>query len=236
MHQRLEPIRWLFLDPSVLLNENDTEREARRLLATALGQRGQFVEQEQVERAWMQAIASTRPVHPLIGAAQHLAPSSAAAAAIADEVIRTTRNLDTLYSGVHLALNVLQARFRVGIIGPYRLPGTRAKLDKFHLSFQVMALSDEQHLSEKLDAYGRPEPSLFVWALHKAGIPAREAAFASDRVDLGLAPAKTAGMTTFWLRLTNHKLRYPRNEAERPDLTLNSLNELAQLVTQEPAI
>lgn len=227
MHQRLQHIQWLFLDPSVLLNTNDTDREARRLIAAALARRGRPVDQEQVERAWMQAIASPRPVRPLAGAIDLLAPDPRTAATVLDEVTRGIRALDTLFSGVQLALGNLQKQVRVGLIAPYRLGGTRARLERFHLTgFPIVAISDELNLSHKLDAAGRVDPGLFVWALRKAGCQAGQAAFASDRVDLGLAPAKLAGMTTVWLRLTNYKLRYPRTGAETPDLTCNSLNEL----------
>ncbi|MDF2629653.1 MAG: family hydrolase [Symbiobacteriaceae bacterium] len=226
MHQRLQHVQWLFFDPSVLLNENDTEKEARRLAAEALGRRGVPVELERVERAWMQAIASPRPVHPLSGAVQLLAPDPSVAKAVVDEVTRSCRNLDMLYSGLQLALGALTRQVKLGVIGPYRLPGTRAKLEKFHLSFPVVALSDEQNLSHKLEVGGRPDPALFTWALRKAGCPAGQAAYASDRVDLGLAPAKAAGMTTAWVRVTNHKLRYPRSSAETPDLTVNTIGEL----------
>lgn len=210
----------------MLLNENDTEKEARRLTAEALARRGRPVELERVERAWMQAISSPRPVHPLAGAIQLLAPDSATAAVILDEVTRSVRNLDTLYSGLQLALNSLHKQVKLGVVGPYRLPGTRARLDKFHLSFPIIALSDELNLSHKLDLSGRPDPALFTWALRKAGCPASMAAFASDRVDLGLAPARAAGLTTVWVRATNYKLRYPRSTAETPDLTVNSVSEL----------
>jgi beta-phosphoglucomutase-like phosphatase (HAD superfamily) len=228
MHQRLQSVQWLFLDPSVLLNENDTDREARRNIAAALAKRGRPVEQEAVERAWMQAIAATRPLHPLVGAVRILASDAATAASVVEEVTRTTRNLDTLFTGAQLALHALGAQLKIGVIGPYRLPGTRARLEKFHLRFPVMALSDEQNLSHQLDTAGKPDPALFIWALRQAGCPASQAAYASDRADLGLAPAKTAGLLTIWLRQTNHKLRYPRTVVETPDVTLNSLGELAQ--------
>lgn len=227
MDERLQSVQWLFLDPSVLLNENSTDREARRLVAAALSRRGRTVTQEQAERAWMQAIAAARPLHPLVGTVQALAPDAGSAAAILDEVLRGVRNQDLLFTGVQLALGQLAKRYKIGLIGPYRLPGTRARLAKFHLtSFAVMALSDELNLSHTLDMTGKPDPAIFTWALKKAGCPAGRAAFASDRVGLGLAPAKLAGMTTIWLRQTNFKLRYPRSTVETPDMTLNSLNEL----------
>ncbi len=218
------------MDPSVLLNEGDSDREARRNIAAALAKRGRPVGQEQVERAWMQAISAPRPVHPLVGAVQLLAPDTGTSTAVVEEVIRGSRNLDTLFPGVQLALQSLQAKYKLGIIGPYRLPGTRSRLDKFHLSFGVVALSDELNLSHRLDVGTKPDPALFTWALKKAGCPPQRAAYASDRVDLGLAPAKAAGMTTIWVRATNHKLRYPRISAETPDLALNSISELASLV------
>lgn len=226
-------IQWLFFDPSVLLNETGTDREARRLIAATLAKRGRPVDQDQVERAWMQAIAATRPINPLEGAIRLLSPDSNSARAIREEVLRNLRNQDTLVTGLQLALGSLQPRFKLGVIGPYRTPGSRAGLERFHLHFPVVALSDEQQLSHNLDASGKVDPALFVWALRKAGCPANHAAFASDRVDLGLAPAKLAGMTTIWLRQTNHKLRYPRNSTETPDLTYNSLPDMARALTTQ---
>jgi FMN phosphatase YigB (HAD superfamily) len=228
MNQRLAQVEWLFLDPTVMVNENETDREVRRQIATALGRRGQPVLQEQVERAWMQTIAATRPIPPLVGAIQMLAPGPSVAAAVVDEVTRSARNLDTLQPGTQLALNALQRRFKVGIISPYRLGASRKRLVRFHLSFPVEALSDELKLSHQVGSSGKTDPALFVWALRKAGVVASHAAFATDRVDLGVAPAKAAGLVTIWLRVTNHKLRHPRNSLETPDLTLNSLGELAK--------
>jgi len=232
MRLRLQQVQWLFLDPSVLLNENETQREMRHNLRLALARRGRTVDQEAVERAWMQSITSPRPVHPLAGTAELLAPDTATAAAVVSEVIRTTKSVDTLYPGVQLALHTLEKAFKLGIIGAYRLPGVRSQLNRYHLHFPIVALGDELNLSNKLEIGTRPDPALFVWALRKAGCPASQAAFASDRVDLGLAPAKMAGMTTIWLRQTNHKLRHPRNSLETPDLTFNQLADLARYVEE----
>lgn len=230
--QPLNQLQWLFFDPSVLLNETGTDREARRSIADALARRGRQVAQDQVERAWMQAIAATRPIHPLEGAIRLLAPDSATARSVLEDVVKNTRNQDTLVTGLQLALNALQPHFKLGVIGPYRTHGTRASLERFHLHFPVMALSDEQNLSHEI-ATGKVDPALFTWALRKAGAPPTQAAFASDRVDLGLAPAKLVGMTTIWLRQTNHKLRYPRNTTETPDMTFNSVPEMARALTRQ---
>lgn len=228
MIPRLERIEWLFFDPSVLLNESATEREYRRTIAELLTRAHRPTDTEQVERAWMQAIAAPRPVPPLEGAIRLLAPEPNLARSILDGVVRSTRNHDMMVTGLQLSLNSLQPRFHLGVIAPYHPPGMRSRLERFHLRFAVTALGEEQHLSERLDATGKVDPALFVWALRKAGCPAEHAAFASDRVALGLAPAKAAGLTTIWLRQTNHKLRYPRTEAETPDLTYNSLADLAR--------
>lgn len=232
MHPRLQQIQWLFLDPSVLFNENETERAIRHNIQVALARRGRQVDQMAVERAWMQAITAPQPVHPLAGAVKILAPDAATAAAVLAEVIRNVHCVDILHPGAQLALNTLEKRFELGIIGPYRLPGVRNQLNRYHLHLPVVALCDELNLSNTLEMGPRPDPALFIWALRKAGCPASQAAFASDRVDLGLAPAKMAGMTTIWIRQTNHKLRHPRNHLEMPDLTFNQLSDLARIVEQ----
>lgn len=220
-------VQWLFLDPSVLLNENGTEQRWRLGLVQALQRRGRAVTLEQVERAWMQAISAPRPMQPLVGAVRHLAPE-APADEVVGEVLRSTDPQDMLVTGLQLALNELRQRFRLGVIGPYRPPGSRERLARFHLSFALVALSDELNLSHRLDATGKIDPSLFTWALRKVNALPGQAAFASDRVALGIAPAKMAGLTTIWLRSTNHRLRYPRNSYETPDLTFNSLPEMAR--------
>lgn len=226
MHQKLQGLQWLFLDPSVLLNSNDTDREARRLIAAALARRGRPVTLDQVERAWMQSISAPRPVQPLSGTVNALAGDPATAAAIMAQVSQSLRPLDSLFPGIQLALGALGKAFHLGIIAPYQPIGTRARLERFHLRFGVVALSDEVGLSGNLPPTGRPDPALFTWALRKAGCPPSLAAFATDRVDLGVAPARAAGMSTIWVRTTNYKLRYPRSSAETPDLVVQSLSDL----------
>ena len=229
MHPKLQNIQWLFFDPSVLLNETATEFETRRQIVAAFARRGQSIGMDQIDRAWMQALNAPQPVHPLAGAIQVLAGRGSDPADVLGEVLSRTSSLDAPFAGVHLVLNNLLNNFNLGVIGPYRIPGGRAQLERFRLALSVLALGDEQHLSFRLDVGGRPDPALFVWALRKAGCPSANAAYASDRVDLGLAPAKMAGMTTIWLRQTNHKHRHPRSTIETPDLTFNTLAELTRI-------
>jgi len=228
LHPKLENIQWLFLDPSVVLNETATEAEARRQMVAAFARRGQSVGGDQIDRAWMQALNAPQPIHPLVGAIRILAGRTADPDDVVNEVLLRTNGLDTPVAGVHLALNALVSQFKLGVIGPYRIPGARTQLERFRLSLGVLALGDELLLSHRLDVGGRPDPALFIWALRKAGCVAAHAAYASDRVDLGLAPAKMAGMTTIWLRQTTHKHRHPRSTAETPDLTFNTLADLAR--------
>ncbi|HLO02459.1 MAG TPA: HAD family hydrolase [Symbiobacteriaceae bacterium] len=227
MNPRLAGLQWLFLDPSLILNETETEREQRRILAALLQKRGRPVTQEQVERAWMAAISAAQPQHPLLGAARALAPDPSSAEALAQEVTRTARPADTLWAGVQLALGQLSATYRVAVVGPYRAPGSKARLERFSLKLEFLLLSEESGLSHRMGPTGKPDGALFTAALRKVGAPAARALFATDRVDLGVAPAKSTGLATAWVRITNHKLRHPRNSMETPDVTVTSLRELA---------
>lgn len=227
MNPRFEGLQWLFLDPSLIINETETEREQRRVLADLLARRGRPVTQEQVERAWMAAISASQPQHPLLGAARALASDTASGEALAQEVARTARPADTLWAGVQLALGQLAANYHVAIVGPYRAPGSRARLERFSLKVEWVMLSEESGLSHRLLPNGKPDGALFTAALRKVGAPAARALFATDRVDLGVAPAKLAGLSTAWVRITNHKLRYPRGVMETPDLTVTTLRDLA---------
>jgi FMN phosphatase YigB (HAD superfamily) len=227
MTGRLAGLQWLFLDPSLILNETETEREQRRALAAVLAKRGRPLAQEQVERAWMAAIAAPQPTPPLLGAARALAPDPGAAEALVQEVMAIARPKDTLWSGLQLVLGQLGARYQVAIVGPYRPPGMRARLARFNLKVDFLLLSEDGGLSHRLSANGKPDGALFTAALRKAGCQAGQALFATDRVDLGVAPAKAAGLFTVWVRVTNHRVRYPRSSMETPDLTVTSLRELA---------
>lgn len=230
MNRRFEGLQWLFLDPSLILNETETEREQRRILAELLARRGRPVSQEQVERAWMAAISAAQPQHPLLGAARALAPDSGSAEALAQEVVRTARPTDTLWTGLQLALVQLTANYRVAVVGPYRAPGSKARVERFSLKVEWVLMSEEGGLSHRLSPTGKPDAALFTAALRRVGAPADRALFATDRVDLGVAPARAAGLATAWVRLTNHKLRYPRNSMETPDVTVLSLRELANVL------
>jgi FMN phosphatase YigB (HAD superfamily) len=227
MNPRLTGLQWLFLDPSLILNETETEREQRRVLAALLAKRGRPVSVEQVERAWMAAISATQPQHPLLGAARALAPDPDSAEALAREAAATARPADTLWAGIQLALGQLGATYRLAVVGPYRAPGSKARLERFPVKLEFMLLSEEGGLSHRMGPTGKPDGALFTAALRKVGAPAGRVLFATDRVDLGVAPAKSVGLATAWVRLTNHKLRPPRNTMEMPDLTVNSLRELA---------
>jgi FMN phosphatase YigB (HAD superfamily) len=105
-------------------------------------------------------------------------------------------------------------------------------LERFGLKVEFLLLSEEAGLSHRMGVTGRPDGAIFTAALRKVGSPAGWALFATDRVDLGVAPAKAAGLATAWVRVTNHKLRHPRSGAETPDLTVTSLRELATALSQ----
>lgn len=227
MSSRLPDLQWLFLDSSLLMNETETEREQRRTLAALLAKRGRTVSLEEVERAWMAAISAAQPQSPLLGAARALASDRVSGEALGFEVAKTARPADTLWAGVQLALAQLAANYRVAVVGPYRPPGTKARLERFGLKVEFLLLSEEGNLSHKMGLTGKPDGAIFTAALRKVGAPASQALFATDRVDLGVAPAKAAGLATAWVRVTNHKLRHPRSGAETPDITVTSLRELA---------
>lgn len=230
MNPRLSGLLWLFLDSSLIINETETERAERRVLSDLLAKRGRPVSQAQVERAWMAAISATQPQNPLLGACRTFAPESGAAEALALEVLRTARPADTLWAGLQLALGQLGVAYHLAVVGPYRAPGTKARLERFTLKLEFHLLSEESGLSHRVGLTGKPDGALLTAALRRVGAPAERALFATDRVDLGVAPAKAAGLATAWVRVTNHKLRYPRSSMETPDVTVNSLKELAALL------
>lgn len=121
---------------------------------------------------------------------------------------RARQELASRYDEVNLllpsALSVVQSlasRFRLGILANQPAE-CRASLARRGLldHFVVVAISDELKMR-------KPDPSIFQWAIHQAGISPAKAIMIGDRRDNDILPAAKIGMKTLWLDWPSHRMR-----------------------------
>ena len=62
--------------------------------------------------------------------------------------------------------------------------------------------------------------------------PATNAVMVGDRVDNDVAPAKKLGMKTVCVKQGIHKLNTPKNEFEVPDYTVDTIEELLNILKE----
>jgi HAD superfamily hydrolase (TIGR01549 family) len=133
---------------------------------------------------------------------------------------------EDLYPDVRDALRSLRAAgFRVVLAG--NQPRRRAE------QLRALALEvDDLVTSEELGAE-KPDPAFFAAVLDRLGLTRDEAArvlYVGDRVDNDVLPAIEAGMATCWLRRGPWGQLHDLPDDVAPDLVLDGLGELPQLL------
>ncbi len=129
------------------------------------------------------------------------------------------------YPEAEACLKRLHARYRVGVVAN-QVPGCEGRLRDMGLLpyIDLVVASAEEGVS-------KPDPRIFEIALERAGCAPREAVMVGDRLDNDIRPARALGMRTVRVRQGLGRLAEPETEAERPDHTVDGLQELAQLLS-----
>lgn len=121
-------------------------------------------------------------------------------------------------------LEFIHKRYQTGIIAN-QSPGSKERLRRFGILQHIDLL-----IASAEEGIEKPDRRIFELALERAGCKPEEAAMAGDRLDNDIVPANQMGMYTVWVRQGSWKYACPREEAERPDLTVNCLRELYEAV------
>jgi HAD superfamily hydrolase (TIGR01549 family) len=150
--------------------------------------------------------------------------------------------------GMADAIRRLAGEFRIGIIAnqPPEIEGVLRKRGLWDL-FEVHGVSGSIGME-------KPDRGIFDWALERARVRPDEALMVGDRADNDVAPAKALGMRTLLLRLGFEQRGWrpdepfgelyvrslqaasisglaPRTDAEKPDFTAESPEELVAVLT-----
>lgn len=80
------------------------------------------------------------------------------------------------------------------------------------------------------EGIAKPDPEMFLRALRKSGGSAESSVMIGDRLDNDIAPAKSLGMKTVWLKQGFAVYSSPTCSEEQPDYTISDLVELKNLL------
>lgn len=138
------------------------------------------------------------------------------------EVPKWLGELEKLYPDVEKILKKLSSKYKLGIIANQR-PGTQKRIDNWGIGkyFDVVIASAEAGCE-------KPDLKIFNMALEQAKCNPSEAVMIGDRLDNDIIPAKKLGMKTVWVRQGFAKFQSVKCNAEKPDITVESIKELSK--------
>jgi len=134
------------------------------------------------------------------------------------------KELERLYPNVCFVLETLKMRgYRLGVIANQSL-GTKERLNQYGILplFDVVIASAEEGVS-------KPDHRIFELALEQAGCLPRESVMIGDRLDNDIVPANALGMKTVWIKQGMGQYYVVRSAEERPDKTINTLEQLLEV-------
>lgn len=118
----------------------------------------------------------------------------------------------------------LHRYYKIGIIANQSL-GSKERLETFGILkyIDVVVASAEEGVA-------KPDKRIFEIALQQAGCKLEEAVMVGDRLDNDIVPANEIGMYTIWIKQGNWKDACPTEELEQPDMTVENLSELCEMI------
>ena len=131
--------------------------------------------------------------------------------------------LEKLYEDAPNVLHVLSNKYELGVIAN-QTDGLRERLERFGILryfTYVVSSWDVQVM--------KPDVRLYEYALAAAKCLPHEAVMIGDRIDNDIAPAKSIGMKTVWIKQGFGRLQTPWSEQDTPDRTIEQLSELLNI-------
>ena len=130
---------------------------------------------------------------------------------------------EIVYPEAEECLRELSKRYKIGIIANQN-PGSRERLEKMGLLkyIDIVVASAEEGVA-------KPDLRIFRIALERAACKPEEAVMVGDRIDNDIIPAKKIGMKTVWIKQGFGKYYKPNSAEDKPDWTINTLNEVTDL-------
>ena len=127
---------------------------------------------------------------------------------------------ETLYEDAPRVLEALAGRYTLGVLAN-QADGLKERLDGFGILRYFTYIISSWDVGMM-----KPDVRVFTRALRTAGCLPEDACMIGDRLDNDIAPAKSAGMKTVWIRQGFGRLQRPRDDADTPDHTIEKLSDL----------
>ena len=132
--------------------------------------------------------------------------------------------LEYLYEDAPRVLKALSEKYELGIIAN-QAEGLKKRLSDLGI------LTYFTYIISSWDVgIMKPDRKIFEYALKTAKCPPENAFMIGDRLDNDIAPAKSAGMNTVWIKQGFGRLQTPLSEEDTPDYTVDTLSELLYLL------
>lgn len=129
-----------------------------------------------------------------------------------------------LYSDVLPAIQALSRRYRLGVVANQRsLVREALTRDGIAAHIDVWAISDDVGVE-------KPDPRIFQHALNAAGIEARDAVHAGNRLDTDIRGARGVGLRTIWVLRGEAPPAPTSAQRDEPDAVIENLAQLPDVV------
>ena len=132
--------------------------------------------------------------------------------------------LEILYPDAKIVLETLHNRYKIGVIAN-QLPNLEKRLENFGIRQWIDLI-----ISSADCGFSKPSSKIFQLALQQASCSASSAIMIGDRLDNDIAPAKTLGMKTIWIKQGFSAYSPIQSPSEEPDFTVNSLSDLLKIL------
>ena len=129
-----------------------------------------------------------------------------------------------VYPETENCLSELSKHYRIGIIANQNL-GSEERLEKLGLLKHIDLV-----IASAEEGVAKPDLRIFQIALDRANCKPEEAIMVGDRIDNDIIPANKIGMTTMWIKHGFGGYAELKEIEERPDYTINNLNDLLNLL------
>ena len=127
-----------------------------------------------------------------------------------------------LQNALEIFLKKYYKEYNIGILGQYGIDFKKYLEDKGIIRyFTFTEIQDDYKIT-------KPDPRYFLEILIKCNCKAEESIMVGDRMDKDIIPAKMVGMKTIRVKTGKHKNQEPRILEEKPDLTVDKLEEIKE--------
>ncbi len=186
----IRPLEMVFFDIGGVLYDDTIYARA---INTALRAMGASFTDREFDDVYRSARAAQAGSFRALLARRFLGPDADMVALEAEASKHWAYPPEALHDDVRPCLDVLAARYRLGIIAnqPSSVKDAMRR-DGSAGFFEVWGVSDDVGLE-------KPDPALFTHALREAGVDPPRSVMVGDRLDYDVRPAKAAGMRAVWV-------------------------------------